>query len=466
MRDIKKVGNVMSESLGFNRRNFIKNAGLTAFAGAAGSNSSFAESTVQSATDSAPFLHDGKFDFDTPYNRFGTDCLKWDDQVRRYGADKLQIGMGVATMDFRAPPCINEAITERLTHENWGYISASDSFLESIVDWNRDRHGYKLDPGSITTSSGIYPGIIAALRTFVEPGNKVLLLTPAYSGFYYHIAHTRNQPNESEMRSKNGRYEIDWEDLESRMTPDTQAMIICNPHNPTGNVWSEEDLLRLGRMCLERRIIVLADEVHCDLVREGETYVPFASLPDREVVDNSISFKALSKTFNLAAMKIAYFFSTNPLYVKRMWSNHQPNINALGMVANEAAYRGGASYIDQLLPYLDENHSFVQKYVKQHIPMVDVTEAEGTYLSWLDISKVIEATGAAKTVQKNHQGGQVLTVEQYMENWFVEHSGVQLSPGTDYGAGGLGHMRMNLGTSRQTIRQALDNIAEALQGFS
>jgi len=456
----------MSASTGFNRRNFLRSAGLTAFAGAASTGVLGAELSAVRTSADRPFLENGKFDFDTPYNRFGTQCYKWDDQVRKYGAEKFKIGMGVATMDFQAAPCIAEALAERCAHENWGYMVIPDSFREAIVDWNRDRYGYDLDPGSIEISAGIYPAIIAALRTFVEPGSKVLLQTPAYSGFYYHITHTRTQVNESEMRFKNGRYEIDWEDLESRMTPDTQAMIVCNPHNPTGNVWSEADLLRLGRMCLERNIVVLSDEVHCDLVRTGERYIPFASLPDKEVVDNSVSFKALSKTFSLAAMKNAYFFSTNPVYLERVRSNHRPDINALGVVANEAAYRGGSEYVDQLLPYLDENHAFVERYIKKHIPMLKVTKAQGTYLNWLDVSKVIEATGAAKVTERNRQGGETMTVEDYMENSFVEHAGVQLNPGTKYGAGGPGHMRMNLGTSRQTIRQAMDNIAEAVHQVS
>jgi len=456
----------MSTSTGFNRRNFLRSAGLTAVAGAAGTAGIAAEMSTVHNSAASSFLKNGTFDFDTPYNRFGTQCYKWDDQVRKYGAKKFKIGMGVATMDFQAAPCIAEALSERCAHENWGYMITPDSFLEAIVDWNRDRHGYALDPGSIVISAGIYPAIIAALRTFVQPGGKVLLQTPAYSGFYYHIEHTRTQVNESEMRYRNGRYEIDWEDLESRMTPDTQAMIVCNPHNPTGNVWSEADLLRLGRMCLERKIVVLSDEVHCDLVRTGEKYVPFAGLPDKEVVDNSVSFKALSKTFSLAAMKNAYFFSTNAVYLERVKSNHRPDINALGIVANEAAYKGGTEYLEQLLPYLDENHAFVQSYIKKHIPMLEVTKAQGTYLSWLDVSKVIAACGAEKAARKNRQGGETMTVEDYMEKWFVEYAGVQLNPGTKYGRGGPGHMRMNLGTSRQTIRQAMDNIAEAVHKVS
>ena len=456
----------MSNGAGFNRRNFLRSAGLTAVAGAAGTGVIGPQLSAVHASTEAPFLKNGKFDFDTPYNRFGTQCYKWDDQVTRFGAEKFKIGMGVATMDFQAPPCVAEALAERCAHENWGYMVLPDSYREAIVDWNRDRHGYDLDPGSIEISAGIYPGIIAALRTVVEPGNKVLLQTPAYSGFYYHIRHTQTQVNESEMRFKNGRYEINWEDLESRMTPDTQAMIVCNPHNPTGNVWSEADLLRLGRLCLERQIVVLSDEVHCDLVRTGEKYVPFAGLPDKEVVDNSVSFKALSKTFSLAAMKNAYFFSTNSVLLERIKSNHRADLSALGIVANEAAYRGGTEYLEQLLPYIDANHAFVQSYVKKHIPMLEVTRAQGTYLGWLNVDNLIEATGAVKATQKNTQGGETMTVEEYMEKWFVENAGVQLNPGTKYGAGGPGHMRMNLGTSRQTIKQAMDNIAEAIHRVS
>lgn len=463
----------MSKNTALNRRNFLKNASIGALAGAAitatntplmaassPAGSSLASSLAASETQS--HMKGGKFDFDTPYNRIGTDCYKWDDQIRKYGAENVQVGMGVATMDFPAAPCVADALAKRCSHENWGYMVTPDSFIEAIVDWNRDRHGYQLDPDSVVISAGVYPGIIAALRTFAEPASKVVLLSPAYSGFYFHTEHTRTQASDSPMVYRNGRYHIDWDDLESRMTPDAQAMILCNPQNPTGNVWSEKDLLRIGRMCLENNTVVLSDEIHCDFVRKGQTYIPFAGLPDKQVVDNSMTFKAISKTFSLAAMKNAYFFSTNPVYLERVKANHRPDINALGIVANEAAYREGAEWFDQLLPYIDENHRFVEKFVSRKMPLVGYKKPQGTYLTWLDVSKVIDAIGAKQTSAASQNTDVPLTPEEVVEIWFVNNAGVQLNPGTKYGTGGEGHMRMNLGSSRQVIELALNNMKAAL----
>ena len=448
---------------GLNRRSFIRTAGLTAIAGAAGG-SGLALANTPKVDSSAGMqrLPNGQFDFDTIYNRIGSGCYKWDDQIARFGAENIQVGMGVATMDFQAAPCISEALNKRISHENWGYMMTPDSFVESIVDWNRDRHGYDLDPKSVVISAGVYPGIIAALRTFAEPGSKVILLTPAYSGFYTITNYARTIASDSLMQFKNDRYEIDWNDLESRMTPDTHALILCNPHNPTGNVWSEEDLLRIGEMCLENQIVVLSDEIHCDFVRDGEKYIPFASLPNQAVVDNSMTFKAVSKTFSLAALKNAYFFSTNSVYLERVIENHRPDINALGIIATEAAYRHGGEWFDQLLPYLDDNHSYAEKFIKQHIPQVGITKAQGTYLSWVDMSKVSEAIGAEQLSKASLTSNEPKTAEDVLETWLVENSGVQLNPGTKYGTGGVGHMRMNLGTSRKLIKIALNNMSAAI----
>ncbi|MGH9337523.1 MAG: aminotransferase class I/II-fold pyridoxal phosphate-dependent enzyme, partial [Vicinamibacteria bacterium] len=262
---------------------------------------------------------------------------------------------------------------------------------------------------------------------------------------------------------ENGRYSIDWDDLESQMGFDTDTLILCNPQNPTGSVWSEEDLLRLGRLCLERRVVVLADEIHCDFVTQGNQYVPFASLPDEEVVKNSISFKAISKTFSLAAMKSAYFFSTNEEYLKKIDHHHRADLNTLGIIANEAAYREGAEWLDQLLPYIDGNHEFVVAYTKEKMPLVECTKAQGTYLAWLDVSKLadkIDAKGKAEAASKTSEDP--VSPEDVVQRWFVDNAHVYMNSGSDYGTGGAGHMRMNLGTSRKLIQLAMDNMAEAM----
>ena len=217
--------------------------------------------------------------------------------------------------------------------------------------------------------------------------------------------------------------------------------------------------MRMGELCLKNGVTVLADEIHCDFVMKGQKYVPFASLPDKDVVNNSLTFKAISKTFSLAGMKNAYFFSTNPILLERVKYNHRPDINTLGVVANEAAYRHGAEWFDQVLAYIDQNHEFVESYIAERLPMLKYKKAEGTYLAWLDVSEPINALNATAMAEKED----LRSAEHYFEKWLVENSGVQLNPGSTYGTGGAGHMRMNLGAPRPLIEEALEKIGNALQ---
>jgi len=457
-------GNVMSRSSGLNRRHFLKGAGMTALAGAvgAGGNSMAASGVV--AADNAPYKIDGKYDFDTVYNRFGTHCYKWDNQVEKFG-NKFRIGMGIADMDFRAAPCIGEAMAERMQHENWGYMSNSayDGLKEGIVQWNAERAGIDIDPASIVIATGVHPGLIATLQTFVPPAGKVLLLTPTYNGFYSDVTRTHTTKNESEMIFENGKYSIDWDDFESRMTPDTHAMMLCNPQNPTGNVWSKDDLMRIGELCLKNDVVVLADEIHADFVRAGQKYTPFSSLPDKDIVNNSLTFKAITKTFSMPGLKNAYFFSTNPIYLERVKKNHRAGVNILGVVANEAAYKRGQEWIDQLLPYIDDNHRFVESYLTENLPQVTYTKAQGTFLTWLHFDDVMDAVGVVEKSAASQDTDKPMTETEVFEAWLVDNAGVQLNAGESYGKGSRRCMRMNIGASRSVIAQALDNMAQVIK---
>jgi cystathionine beta-lyase len=432
---------------------------MTAIAGAVGTNASIAAPALSPPQEPA----DGKYDFDEIYDRIGTHCSKWDSQIRRYGKENIEVAMGVADMDFRVAPCVTRALKARCDHENWGYGIPSDSYKEAIVAWNKNRHGVEVDPDTVQISSGVHPALIAALRAFAPPGSRVLMTTPIYSGFYSDLRETLTVTADSLGKLENGRYSINWDDLESQMGFDTHVLILCNPQNPTGNVWSQEDLLRLGRLCLDRRVVVMADEIHCDFVTKGHKYVPFAGLPDKDVVDNSISFKAISKTFSLAAMKSAYYFSTNPEFLEKVDFHHRADLNTLGVIANEAAYREGADWLDQLLPYIDGNHDFVESYAKEKMPLVDYTKAQGTYLAWLDVSKLadkIDAKGKAEAASKTSE--RPVSPEVIVQRWFVDNAHVYMNAGSNYGTGGEGHMRMNLGTSRKLIKLAMDNMAAAM----
>ncbi|NNC77923.1 MAG: aminotransferase class I/II-fold pyridoxal phosphate-dependent enzyme [Woeseiaceae bacterium] len=446
----------MTKQSGFDRRSFLKGAGMTALAGAVGTGS------VTAAAAETARASGGAYNFDEVYDRFGTECIKWDSQVTKWGDGKIKVGMGIADMDFRNAPCISEALQKRIAHENWGYTRVADSYIESIVDWNRERHGMEVDPDSIVISSGVHPGLIAALNTLCDPAQKVLVNTPTYNGFYGDLRWSRTIANESQMINNDGKWEIDWDDFEARLGPDTPAFLLCNPQNPTGNCWSEEDLMRMGQLCLENQVTVLADEIHCDFVMKGQKYTPFAGLPDKDIVDNSITFKAISKTFSLAAMKNAYWFTTNPVLKDRVRYNHRVDLNTLGMVANEAAYREGAEWLDQLLDYIDGNHEYVQSYMRESLPGMSYTKAEGTYLAWVDVGGVmdkIDAQGKSDASQSSDDPKRPVDI---VEEWLVDNAGIQLNPGRNYGPGGETFMRMNLGAPRPLIKTALDSIAEAV----
>ncbi len=297
-----------------NRRSFLQNAGLTALAGAVGRPPVPLGAMRGAEAGIGTPAADGRFDFDTVYSRLGTDCVKYDQQIRTFGKGSVQVGMGISDMDFRAAPCITKALQARLGHENWGYLdmgATTPAMGESVAAWSRRRYGVTIDPATLVFTNGVHPALIFAIQALSPRGSKVLLTTPAYDGFYSDLVYTGTIAEESLMRFENGRYRVDYADFERRISHDTHTFILCNPHNPTGNCWSAEELTKIGEICLRRRVVVLADEIHCDFVSKGERYTPFASLPNKDIVNNSISFNAASKAFNLSAHKVGWFYSTN-----------------------------------------------------------------------------------------------------------------------------------------------------------
>jgi len=445
------------------RRSFLRQAGMTiATALTAGSVEASPLQTLPGS--SAPGT---RFDFDTLPNRIGTDSTKWDQQIKLYGRDHVDVGMGIADMDFAPAPCITRAMMDRIQRDNWGYMTMPDSHVESIVAWNRRRYGLDIDPKTVVHSPAVHPAIIATLRAFSPPGSRVLMPCPSYSGFYSDIRTVGCKPADVPFKIQDGRYVMDLEGLERTISQDTHSLILCNPQNPTGNVWSKDDLMAVGEICLRRRVVVLADEIHCDFVHAGNKYTPFATLPNEAIVRNSVTFKSASKSFNLVGTKCAYFFSTNPEYLARIRAWHREEITTLGMVAHRAAYSEGDGWLDELRTYIDGNMTFVAGYVSKNIPLLRMVKPQGTYLAWLDVSAVVDKVGARATAeQQNRQRDPALsplTPSHVMEKWFVEHARVQLNPGGGFGTGGAERMRMNCGTSRKMLERALGNLASALR---
>jgi len=466
----------MPQNAGLDRRAFLRNAGMTALVGAVGSGTPLTAAAAVAANVAAEPVN-GKFDFDTPYNRFGTDSTKYDSPNRTYGKDSVQVGMGIADMDFKVAPSITKELMARMQHENWGYLdmggALGKSMNEHIVGWNKKRYGLTVNPDSVVMTTGVHPGIIAALKVFSPPGSKVLLNTPTYNGFYGDLTYTKTIAEEVPMRLVNGRYSIDFDEFDRHIGPDTNAYILCNPQNPTGNTWSQADLMKIGEICLKRRVVVLADEIHCDFVQKGQKYTPFATLPDKAIVNNSITFKAASKSFGLAAMKCAWFFSDNADFVSRVRAANRADLSTLGLIASHGAYSGGEDWLNQCVEYIDGNQDFVTQYVAANIPMIKCVKPQGTYLQWLDVSAIADKIGAkemAAEANKKMEGGgrrgAGVTPETMVERYLVRHAKVHLNQGASYGLGGQNHMRMNIATSRKTLELALSNLASALKSVA
>ena len=462
------------------RRSFLRKAGLSGGVLALGP---LAASLAREAQAAPPPVA-GQYDFDTPYNRIGSDSWKWDAALRDERMGHIVAGMGISDMDLRCAPMITAALGKRIRYENWGYVDMGSptpkAFIQSIIDWNNRRHGITvITPGNLAFTVGVHAGLMDALRAFSPKGGKVLMLAPAYGGFYEDIIASRMVANESPMRIVNGQYEIDWEDLERRMTADTKMTILCNPHNPVGRVWSKAELTRYGELCLKHKIVVLSDEIHCDFVNKGQKYTPFSTLDDRKVVDNSITFTVASKSFSLGSLNLAWYFTTNKDMFREVLSydRNRTDIASLSIAAAHAAHDGGEDWLNQLTAYIDGNHNFVGQYVKANIPMIKMgAKPQGTFLSWLDVRAVSEKIGAQKLADAENKKPQpidtqtgktaIVSPEDMVGHWFARNAFVQLNPGSIYGVGGAGYMRMNIATSRRTLKVALDSMAAATRKIS
>ncbi|MGZ3305182.1 MAG: MalY/PatB family protein [Asticcacaulis sp.] len=460
---------------GHDRRSFLRNAGLSGGVLALGP----LAASLASGSEVSAAPMGGKYDFDTPYNRLGFDDVKWDGAVRTEHMSHIVAGMGIADMDFKCAPVITEALRKRIQHENWGYMDMASpgpvAFKEGLINWNKKRYGITamtMENMGITT--GVHAGIMATLRAYAPPGSKVLMATPIYNGFYYDIMGSKLVANESLMHYANGRYEIDWDDLERRMTPDTKVTILCNPQNPVGRAWTKEELTRYGELCLKHNVKVLSDEIHCDFITKGNKYTPFSTLDDKKIVANSITFKSGSKSFSLPAMKCAWFFTTNPEMHKEVSFWNRADLSTLGMIAEQAAYAGGEAWLNECVDYIDGNQQFANDYIKKSIPMIKVgNKPEGTYLTWLDVSAVADKIGAQKLADEENKKPQpismltnkptVVTPEDMVSHWFAKNANVAIELGATFGKGGLNHLRMNTATSRTTLKAALDSVETALK---
>ena len=386
-----------------------------------------------------------QYDFDTPIDRTHTWSIKHDFKKENGKADDI-LPLWVADMDFRSPDSVVEALKKAVDHGILGYSRADESYFDAVAAWYQKRHHLTLQPEWMTCTPGIVFALSIAVRAFTQEGDAVLIQPPVYHPFSRAILRNKRTLVENPLVLKDGHYEMDLEDLEQKVLDEhVKLMILCNPHNPVGRVWTREELTALADICLRHHVYVISDEIHGDFVWQGHEQTPYASISE-EACLHSMMCTAPSKTFNLAGMATSNLFIPDPEMRRKFRSElldvGQENMNRLGLFACRAAYEGGGEWLDQLIGYLAGNLALVRDFCKNRVPQIQLVEPEGTYLAWLDCREL------------------GMTDDELMA-FFSDEAKVWLDPGTHSGEQGSGFMRFNLGSSRSVIAQALDQIEAA-----
>ena len=385
-----------------------------------------------------------KYDFDKIIPRRGTNSVKWD-----VAKEDGVIPMWVADMDFQAAPCIRQALKERMDHGVFGYTLVPNSYYESIISWFDRRHQWKIDRNWILYTSGVVPAISAIIKALTEPGDKVLVQTPVYNCFFSSIRNNGCTTAENALVRKGNSYEIDFDDFERQAADEkTKVFLLCNPHNPAGRVWTPDELSRMNDICLRHGVKVIADEIHCELVMPGYKFTPFAAV-SKACQDNCITTNSPTKSFNIAGLQIANIITNNDTIKRKIDRainiNEVCDVNPFGVIALQAAYNEGESWIDQLNLYLWENYKVLKDFFQEHLPKLKVLKLEGTYLVWVDISATgLKADG--------------------LTNELLQQGKVMVNSGTLYGkTTGANYLRLNIAMPRSLMLEALQRIAQVLQ---
>jgi cystathionine beta-lyase len=385
-------------------------------------------------------------DFDRDIPRDGTACVKHDGRAAYFGTPDV-LPLWVADMDFAAPEAVTRALAERAAHPVYGYTFYPDSLFEALIAWLKKRHGWAVEREWIVMAPGVVPSLHAAVMAFAQPGESVIVQPPVYFPFFSCVTTTERRLILNPLRLEAGRYGIDFAHLEQCAADGARLLLLCSPHNPVGRVWSREELAEILRIVRHHDLVVLSDEIHADLVYPGEHHTALATLAGD--TDNLITAIAPSKTFNIPGLGLSCLIVPNPAHraaiTKVFDTLHLGHSNPFSITAFEAAYRGGEAWLDSLLEYLRDTRDFVNSYLAEHLPTIRLIPPEGTYLLWLDCR------------------GLGMSDEQ-LRDFFVRQAKVGMNPGTVFGEGGSGFMRLNIGSPRHVIAAALERITEALAG--
>lgn len=378
-----------------------------------------------------------KYNFDELVDRKGTDSIKWD-------VKEGELPLWVADMDFRVATEITDAIKKRVENGIFGYTYIDSDFKDAVVYHWQKCHNHTINKSSILFSHGAVPSFASILKEFTHPGESVLLSSPAYNAFYNVIRNNGRNVVENSLLYKNGTYKIDFKDLENKMKrSDVSLFILCNPHNPTGNIWTKTELLKIARLAKKYSILVISDEIHCDIVDPGLSYTPYASI-SKIARENSITLISATKAFNLAGIQSSILYTDNDVYFERMKralnNDELCEPNSFAPPATIAAFREGDEWLSEMCEYVYKNKCFVREFFKNNLPQLKVVNGGATYLLWIDISAYTDNS------------------EQFCKK-LREKTGLFVSNGMMYGkTDGKGFFRLNVATPLSILTDALNRL--------
>lgn len=386
-----------------------------------------------------------KYDFDTPINRRNTNSLKWD-------ISENELPMWVADMDFQTAPEIREAIAKRAEHGVFGYTIVPDAWYEAYIAWWKNRHGFQMKKEWLMFCTGVVPAISSIVRKMTTVGENVLIQTPVYNIFFNSIVNNGRNVLQSPLKYDGTGYHIDFADLEEKLSnPQTTMMILCNPHNPVGKIWNRETLEKIGELCWKHHVLVLSDEIHCDLAAPGSAYIPFASVSEI-CRKNSITCVAPTKAFNIAGLQTAAVVVPDETLrhkVNRgLNTDEVAEPNVFAVEAAVAAFTKGESWLEQLRAYIYENRQCVQAFLEKELPQIKLVSENATYLLWLDCSEVSEGKDTSE-----------------FADFLREKTGLYVSAGEQYGRGGELFLRMNIACPRENVKDGLQRLKEGCRAY-
>lgn len=386
-----------------------------------------------------------KYNFDELIDRRNTGAVKTDLCKKMFGTDDL-IPLWVADMDFRTPDFIIDAINNRCKHPILGYTVPDEEYFNSIIRWIDARHRWKLERSWLGFLPGIVPGLAFAVNALTQTGDQIIIQPPVYPPFIHVPSKNDRELIYNPLKVVDGRFEMDLEDLEYKITDRTRMFILCNPHNPGGRTWDADTLIKVAEICHKHGVLVVSDEIHSDMALPGNVHTPFASVSEL-AAQNSITYMAPSKTFNMAGLVSSSYIIPNGEIRKKfsdfMNNSELANGNIFAYVAAQAAYENGTEWLTEMIRYIQGNVNYIVEFLEKNVPQIKPMIPQASFLIWLD---------CAGLEMNSHQ----------LQDFMVKEARLGLNKGTTFGPGGEQHLRLNIGCSREVLKQAMEQLKSAI----